>query len=292
MRNKIISIILLSAMWISPVFCKWVFAANINFTDFSNTSILSLNGDTAVVTTNDGKVLRLAPAASWKSGTAFSIQTLSALQFSTFFKFRITESGGDVFDCNTEPGADGIVFVVQSVSSSIGGSGEGIGYSGIDTSVGVEFDTWCNESNNDPNSNHIGIDLNGVVEHQTESSYTVNISPNFDNGALWYVWVDYNGTTLEVRINQTSERPATPNISRQINISEILGQGTAYIGFSSGTGLAWSNHDIISWEYRDYYDPIVIDCDCKKWDYNCNDKVDLTDIIYGLQIISGEKNGN
>ena len=30
----------------------------------------------------------------------------------------------------------------------------------------------------------------------------------------------------------------------------------AFIGFTSGTGADWGNHDVLSWEYRDEFDPI------------------------------------
>lgn len=29
------------------------------------------------------------------------------------------------------------------------------------------------------------------------------------------------------------------------------------MGFTSGTGGAFGNHDILSWEYRDSFDPII-----------------------------------
>lgn len=233
-----------------------VAATVVNFNDFSSTAGLTLNGSAAKTTTSDGSVLRLTPALANQSGSAFSTATINAADFSTFFQFRITNPGGTIFDCNTESGADGIVFVVQNVSSSIGGAGAGIGYSGIGHSVGVEFDTWCNAGNHDPSSNHLGIDINGNVDHGVGSLNTLNISPNFDDGNLWYAWIDYNGTVLEVRTNQTGIRPTTAMLIRNLNISSILGANNAYVGFTSGTGADWGNHDIIRWEYRDSFNPI------------------------------------
>jgi hypothetical protein len=250
------------------------FAVQVQFNGFSDTSGLTLNGATATASTADGIVLRLTPASGGKSGSAFSSQTVNAATFSTFFKFRITNPGGSIFDCNAEAGADGIVFVVQSVSSDIGGTGQGIGYSGIDSSVGVEFDTWCNAANNDPSSNHLGIDTDGSVNHGAGSLNTVNVTPNFDNGQIWYAWVDYNGTTLEARVSQSSVRPATPKLTRVLDIPSILGQNSAYVGFTSGTGSDWGNHDILYWEYRDSFDPIQGDpsaggC-CSEYDFSTN----------------------
>lgn len=233
-------------------------AVVVTFNDFSDTSGLTLNGSATTTVTGDGTVLRLTPALTGRSGSAFSTTTVNAADFSTFFRFRITDPGGTIFDCNTESGADGLVFVAQSVSSSIGGAGQGIGYAGIGNSVGVEFDTWCNAANNDPSSNHLGIDTNGSVNHGPGSPNTINVSPNFDDGNIWFAWVDYDGTTLEVRANQTGARPAAALLSRVLDVPTLLGQNDAFVGFTSGTGADFGNHDILSWEYRDTFNPFSV----------------------------------
>ncbi len=234
-------------------------AVTVQFNDFSSTAGLTLNGN-AIGNVNNGidagRVLRLTSSTVNQSGSAFSTTTVNAATFSTAFRFRITDPGGTIFDNNPTSGADGIVFVVQNVASNIGGAGQGIGYSGIPNSVGAEWDTWHNSYNNDPDSNHLGIDVNGVVDHGAGSPFTQTIATRFDDGNLWYAWVDYDGTNLEVRTNQTGIRPATATLSRSVNIVSILGATSAYIGFTSGTGADWGNHDIVSWEYRDSFDPI------------------------------------
>ena len=88
--------------------------------------------------------------AAWStSPISFSSSSGS---FSTFLQFQITHSGG------IDP-ADGIVVVLQPVSSGVGGVGGSIGNGGVTPSVGVEFDTYQNSW--DSNSNHVGIDTNG-----------------------------------------------------------------------------------------------------------------------------------
>jgi hypothetical protein len=234
-----------------------LFAGVFSFPDFSDTSGLTFNGSaSATSTAADGDVLRLTPALPSRNGSVFSSETINAATFSTAFRFRITEPGGRLFDGNTETGADGIVFVAQSVSSSIGGIGQGIGYSGIGNSVGVEFDTWHNSANNDPDSNHLGIDINGIVNHGVGSPNTLGIATRFDDGNIWFAWVDYDGSDLEVRVNQSGIRPVAAALSRALDLPSILGQDTAYVGFTSGTGADWGNHDILSWTYRDEFDPI------------------------------------
>jgi hypothetical protein len=231
-------------------------ATTVSFGDFSDTSSLTLNGSAATVATADGNVLRLTPATFSQSGSAFSTTTIAASTFSTYFRFRITDPGGQPFDCNTSGGADGLVFVVQNQSASIGGAGQGIGYAGIGTSVGVEWDTWCNGGNNDPSSNHLGIDVNGDVDHGAGSPNTLAIATDFDDGNIWHAWVDYDGSTLEVRTNQSGLRPVASMLSRTLDLPNILGNTTAYVGFTSGTGADYGNHDILGWEYRDSFNPI------------------------------------
>lgn len=215
-----------------------------NFSDFTNCTSLQINGN-AVCT---GGVLRVTPAAFSQSGSAFSTTLIplgASASFSTFFTFRISASGFG--------GADGIVFVVQPVASTVGGAGGGIGYSGIPTSLGVEFDTWDNGIGaGDPNDSHVGIDLNGSVS----SVQTALISPPLDNGNIWYAWIDYDGTTLELRISQFPARPATAVLSQVVNLASTLGTTSAYVGFTSGTGAAYSNHDILTWRFDNAFGPI------------------------------------
>jgi hypothetical protein len=224
-------------------------ATTVSFADFSNTTGLTLNGSAAATSTNDGAVLRLVPAVAAKSGSVFSSATVHAADFSTSFSFRITNPGG-VTDAQGQQGADGFVFVVQPVSSSIGGAGSGLGYSGINPSLGVEFDIFFNGAS-DTSTNHLGIDLNGNVN----SVVAVPVSPRWDDGNRWYAWVDYNGTTLEVRANQTGIRPVDPLLSRVVDIPTLIGQQDAYVGFTAGTGAAWAAHDVISWIYFDRFNP-------------------------------------
>jgi hypothetical protein len=233
-----------------------VAATTFTFNDFSDTTGLTLNGSATTTTTSDGTVLRLTPALTGQSGSTFSSATINAASFSTKFQFRISNRGGSLFDCNTVTGADGIVFVAQSVSSSIGGGGAGIGYAGIGSSVGVEFDTWCNAGNNDPSSNHIGVVTNGNVNHSAGAPNTVNVSPDFDDGNLRTAWIDYDGGDLEIHANQTGIRPTDALLTVTVDIPALLGQDTAFVGFTSGTGADFGDHDILNWEYRDSFAPV------------------------------------
>ncbi|MEM0983889.1 MAG: hypothetical protein AAGI17_08060 [Planctomycetota bacterium] len=216
---------------------------SVSFPDFSNTNGLTLSGSATALSTSDGDIIRLA-ARNEFSGSVFSSTPISAAQFSAAFSFRITDPGG-ITDAFGERGADGLVFVVQTVSDDIGGGGGGLGYSGIAPSVAVEFDTFGNTTFNDPSSNHVGIDVNGSVT----SLVTANFAPDFDNGEDFFAWVDYNGQLLTVSVSETNVRPAAPLLSLAIDIPATIGQGSAFVGFTAGTASAWGNHDLLSFSY-------------------------------------------
>ncbi|MCD6681726.1 MAG: PEP-CTERM sorting domain-containing protein [Burkholderiaceae bacterium] len=233
--------------------------ADILYSDFSSVSGLQLNGAAA----QSGTALRLTPAAPGQSGSAFATSAVSLASdasFSSAFKFRIAGSDGicDADGC----GADGLVFVVQTVSNNVGGSGGGIGYQGLAQSVGVEFDTWNNGTPDDNNGNHVGIDLNGstdAVVQQNLATGTGN-ADRMNNGAIWSAWVDYNGVTdlLEVRLLQGDDvsRPGSATLTYTVDLTTVLTTTNAFVGFTSGTGSAWGNHDILAWQFNGSYSPI------------------------------------
>lgn len=261
---------------------------NIQFVDFSSTEGLVINGNAATAQTSDGTVMRLTPSAANRSGSIFSETLIEASNFSTRFSFRISENGGAVFDMNTSNGADGIVFVIQPVDSSLGGLGQGIGYQGIPSSLGVEFDTWGNAANNDPSQSHVGININGSVNHNSGLPTATISGPELDENAdRWYAWIEYDGTTLDVYLSLEEQRPDEPLITTEIDLVDILGQTNAYIGFTSATGAAWANHDIIDWAYGglcagDVNDDGVVNLD------------DLNAVLtaFGTQSESGDANGD
>jgi len=87
------------------------------------------------------------------------------------------------FGCN-DIGADGMVFVLNTSSTTLGTAGGDIGYGiNFNTSLGVEFDTYNNGVNADLIADHIAILRDGDVNHNNSNSLTnpVNASPTSDN---------------------------------------------------------------------------------------------------------------
>jgi len=231
-------------------------AAALLFNDFSSTAGLQLNGVTAAINTGGAgttdlhghNVLRLTNSTG-QSGSAFSTTAISLDQnasFSTAFTFHFTDQQNG--------GADGIVFVVQTVSNTAGGGGGGIGYDGLTNSVGIEFDNWNNGGIDGNSANHVGINLGGSVNSVARSTAI----PSLDSGDTFTAWVDYDGATdiLEVRANTTGVRPGAALLSYTVDLVAELGQTDAFVGFTSGTGSAGADHDILSWQFNSTFDPI------------------------------------
>lgn len=238
---------------VAAIYGTQVGAAVIDYTDFSSVAGLTLNGNAAQA----GNVLRVTPAIDGQSGSAFSTNTVSLASnasFSTYFQFRFTNPDTGFCD-GLGCGADGLVFTVQSVSSSVGGAGGGIGYAGIGNSVGVEFDTWNNGGGDNSSSNHIGIDVNGSVSSVVLAEVT---EADMNDGDVWNAWVDYNSVTglLEARLTRSATRPVAAILSHTLNLASILGATDAYVGFTSGTGASHANHDVLTWTLEDSFAPI------------------------------------
>jgi legume-like lectin family protein len=250
MKSKVLGLSLVLAATAGAVSAQ----QTINFPNFCDTSSFTLNGTAAGLNPNSACVLFLTSGLG-QSGSAFLTNTFSLASdasFSAFFSFKIPNPVGssDVDGV----GADGIVFAVQAVSNTAGGAGGGIGFSGISNSVGVELDTWNNGGGDANSGNHIGIDLNGDVN----SVALTPIPGRFNDGNVWYVWVDYNGVTdlLEARVSSTPARPAAASVSTTVNLPAILGTTNAFVGFTSGTGAAGGDHQIVSWNMIGTFAPI------------------------------------
>ena len=243
------------ALLCSLAICVSQAQAGVLFTypNFASTAGLTQVGNAATAVTGDGTVLRLTPAAGNQSGAAYSTVAVPlgvANTFSTQFQFRLTSPGG------INP-ADGFVFVVGTSTSGLGGGGGGLGYLGAGgNSVAIEFDTY---DNSEGSSNHVGIDTNGnLADANLASVYgiaTCDFTGNsyqadgcLSNGHLWTANISYNGTNLTVSLTDPAKGVAFTAINNLgINIAGILGQSTAFVGFTSATGGGLENHDIVNW---------------------------------------------
>ncbi len=156
------------------VFCQNLFAQ------------YTLNGNATRDACNE---YTLTAAVNWQGGSVWNNIKIDLTQ-SFDFNFDV------LLGSNNSPGADGIAFVLQPVSTSVGSSGGGMGYEGITPAVGVIIDTYENGNNNDPAFDHIAVQLNGDISHTTVNNIAgpvtaLNGNDNIEDGnwhSLRIVW--------------------------------------------------------------------------------------------------------
>jgi hypothetical protein len=134
--------------------------------------------------------------------------------------------------------ADGTTFVLQNQGlSALGGSGSGIGYSGITPSAAVAIDVFA------PGT---AFYTNGNVTGAYASTSPVNLQSMDPIGVV----LTYNGTTQTLTERLTDlTTSATFSTSYSANLASILGSGTALVGFTAGTGGGTSTQTVSNFTF-------------------------------------------
>ena len=133
---------------------------------------LSLNGSSHLTGYGSQVVLRLTDGNQYPAETStayFDLPQRVDMGFTTWFKFKIHNPTAC---CN--PG-DGFAFIIQNSNATdptqgasgsgltaVGAGGGGLGYSGINNSLAIEFDIFDDPW--DPNSNHVAIQSCGGLQ--------------------------------------------------------------------------------------------------------------------------------
>ena len=189
----------------------------------------TLNGNAAQISCNE---YRLTDAVNTQSGSVWNNIKIDLTQP---FDFNF-----DVFlGNNNSPGADGIAFVMQPISTSVGSTGGGLGYEGITPAVGVTIDTYQNGNNNDPAEDHIAIQLNGDISHNTANNIAgpvsaLNGNSNIEDGrwhSLHIVW-DTAGKTLTAYVDGSLRVSVVKDFVTDV----FSGNPLVYWGFTGSTG--------------------------------------------------------
>ena len=143
--------------------------------------------------------------------------------------------------CQDEVGADGMVFVMAPRINRLGYVGEGIGFSGLRPSVGVEIDTWLNEHLRDPIEDHLSIMLNGRVGHWNDLAgpVTINNIEDCSRHLLYIHWFP-KSQTLTIEIDHKKI------ISAQYDLIQDVfgGDPLIYWGITAATGRYHNVHEV------------------------------------------------
>lgn len=190
----------------------------------------------------NGDCVQLTPDSAYSEGIAFHTTPLDLEQaFSISF---------DLFLGEKEEGADGLTFVIQNDPRGLqafGTWGECLGYGRwnadvaygtyIAPSVAVEFDTYENLRQNDPEHDHIAWLENGSSRHATYWP-EANESFNLEDGLLHdfvFQWIPE-----EQRIRVLLDGQVV--VDRQQNLVKDVfnGQNLVIWGFTASTGRKYN----------------------------------------------------
>ena len=206
--------------------------SSINFGGgFSSTAGLTLNGD--AVATDDTR-LQLTNGQLEEASSVFWNTPIGIQSFTTNFEFQLTLAQGD-----------GFTFTIQGIGpTALGGDSGGLGYAGIGKSVAIKFDFYNDAGEGNDST---GVFTNGALPTVPAVDLTPSgIELNSGDGIAAHV--TYDGTTLTMNLLDlvTSK---TFTLTQAINIPQIVGGNTAYVGFTGGTGGLTSSQKILTWTY-------------------------------------------
>ena len=220
------------------------------FTSFEDIVGLTLSGNAQQVETPDGWVLRLTPAKASQTGSFVRHGAGQRRPVLLFVCVQDLQPGRHGARFQTAAGAPMASRSPFSASAPAWAVAAVVSESNRSSpSVAIEFDTYRNVDYKDPSSNHIGIDINGVVT----SIATVDVDHAVQRWQC-LVRVDRLRREHAHRQRQPGRRPpGSPQLSYPVNVEATVGDAFAYVGFTAATGGGFQNHDILSWVYLDHF---------------------------------------
>jgi hypothetical protein len=207
-------------------------ATGINFVNgfSSSQSALTFNGSTVL---NDTR-LQLTNGSLNQAGSAWFNTPVNVTNFTNDFAFQLENAN-----------ADGITFTIQnSALNALGSAGGNLGYTGIAKSFAIKFDLYNNNGEGDDST---GIFQNGAAPN-TPSIDLTGSGIDLHNGDTFSVHMAYNGATLTMTITD-GVTGATFTNSWSVNIPQVIGSNTAYVGFTGGTGSTTASQKIETWTF-------------------------------------------
>jgi len=201
---------------------------------FEDISGLTLNGSAHL---NGTKLELTDEVTGAQAGSAFYTEPVDITSWTSQFTFQIG-AGADI--------ADGMTFTIQRVGpTALGNIGGSLGYEGIDTSIALKFDIFDNEGEG---SNSTGLYLNGSFPFDIGSIDLTPFGINLRSGHVFRVDLEYDGTSLFVDITDT-QTSAIFTHAFPVDIPAIVGDNSAFVGFTGGTGGIRATQDVLTWTY-------------------------------------------
>lgn len=181
--------------------------------------------------------------------------------FSTSFVFSVLP------EIASSPGF-GLCFVLTNFTSPPGALASQ--YFGLFTNatvqaiaplLAVEFDTGRNPEFNDPDDNHIGIDLNNIESAKTAPAGYYNSSSNesfvpvsMKNGQNIHAWIDFDGRNFEINVSVAPigvSKPSRPTLNFKDPTIANYVSNEMYVGFSASKTNWVEPQRVLAWSLRD-----------------------------------------
>jgi hypothetical protein len=120
----------------------------------------------------------------------------------------------------------------------------------------VEFDTVQSVEFNDPDGNHVGVDINNLesVQAKTAGYWTGDDFQglNLKSGRNIQAWIDYDHSQSRLNVSVMPaglQRPQRPLISLKIDLHSVL-QEKMFVGFSAATSqYLVEDHYVLAWSF-------------------------------------------
>ncbi len=191
----------------------------------------TMSGDTYLT---EEECFRLTDEEDYSSG---SIWYKIPIDLTQAFSIRLSIMAG----CQDAIGADGMVFAFTPKTNRVGFRGEGIGFSGLVPSVGIEIDTWLNEHLNDPVEDHLSIMINGRVGHWNDVAGPVKI-PNIEDCRRHGFYVNWAPSSQKLSVEIDGEEV----IAAQFDlVGKVFGGNPiVYWGMTAATGRYNNIHEV------------------------------------------------
>jgi hypothetical protein len=198
---------------------------------------MTLNG--SAVNSDDSR-LQLTTGGLQQAGSAFYNTPVNVQGFVTNFSFQLSDAK-----------ADGFTFTIQNIGPTAWGEvGGALGYGsttntgGIGKSVALKFDLYSNAGEGNDST---GVFTDGAYPTLPDVDMTSS-GIELDSGDAISAQVSYDGLTLTLTLNDVV---ANKTFTHQwpLNIPQIVGGNTAYVGFTGGTGGLSASQKILTWTY-------------------------------------------
>ena len=176
-----------------------------------------------------GETLQITSAVNSQATSVWNNVKQTISTFVAKFSYRESSGTGT---------ADGAAFVLQNAGlNALGGGGGGLGYSGITPSAALQINIWDGAV---ANNGGLGIayNINGAIpfDAQPPNERFAPVTPiNLRSGNLIDFTLTYDGAKLTIGMAERNTNN-TFTTERTTDLQSILGGGTAFVGFTGGTG--------------------------------------------------------